>query len=109
MKTIVARNLKLLRETAGYTQKAVAEFIGVDRGAYANYESESPRLMPFDLLNKVCELYGISLKSLINENAVKSDFVCAFRISLSNSQDISEIANFKKVVRDYLQMCTYKK
>lgn len=107
MKTIVAKNLKILRGKAGYSQKEVADFLGIERGAYANFETDSSRLMSIDKLERICELYGISLKSLFNENLQTDEFVCAFRISSLNQNDIAVIANFKKVVRNYLQFCTY--
>jgi len=109
MKKIVAKNLKLLRDTAGYTQKEVAESIGVDRGAYANFENESPRQMPFNLMRKVCDLYGISLSDLINENSenLGKEFVYAFRVKAKNKTDLKEISNFKKIIRNYLKMSSY--
>ena len=36
---IVGRNLKALREANCYTQEQVASYLGVQRSAYANYES----------------------------------------------------------------------
>lgn len=111
MKTIVARNLKLLRDSAGYTQQEVANLIGIERGEYANYESSgAPRLMPFDLMRQICDLYGVPLNELIKKNSEKAEneFVYAFRVKTKNYADLKEIANFKKVISNYLKLCAYK-
>ena len=39
MNTITGRNLKALREANGYTQEKMAEYLGLGRSAYANYEA----------------------------------------------------------------------
>ena len=39
MKTIVSENLKKFRDSSDYSQLDVAQFLGIERGAYANYES----------------------------------------------------------------------
>ena len=109
MKALIGANLKLFREAASYTQNHVAQFLGIDRGAYANYESGT-REMPYDLMEKICELYGISLSSLFEEDpaVIASELCCAFRIETPSPEDISEISNFKNIVRNYLKMCDYQ-
>ena len=37
-KEIVARNLKSLREANGFTQERLANYLGIGRSAYSNYE-----------------------------------------------------------------------
>lgn len=108
MKTIVGENLKRFRDASEYTQDEVATYIGIVRGAYANYETGA-REMPYDMLLKVCELYGIALSSLFEEDVkkIEDDLVCAFRVKDPNIGDIKEISHFKNVVRNYLKMCSY--
>jgi len=108
MKTIVSGNLKHLREAWGYTQLKVATFLGIDRGAYANYESGS-REMPYELMNKICELYGVDLSVLFEEDSsmLQDELACAFRVDNPCDEDIKEISHFKEVVRNYLKMYSY--
>jgi transcriptional regulator with XRE-family HTH domain len=108
MKTIVGKNLKHFREASEYTQLEVATYLSIDRGAYANYESGA-REMPFDLLLKVCEFFGIAMSSLFEEDEkkIENDLVCAFRLKNPNNEDIKEISHFKNVVRNYLKMTSY--
>lgn len=108
MKTVESKNLKLFRESLNFTQERVASYLGIDRGAYANYESGN-REMPYQLMEKVCELYGIGLISLYEEDEqkVKDELVCAFRTDNLNDDDLREISNFKKIVRNYLKLKNY--
>jgi transcriptional regulator with XRE-family HTH domain len=108
MKTIVGENLKRFRSASDYSQLDVAEYLNIDRGAYANYESGS-REMPYPLVVKVCELYGISLSMLFDEDQskIENELVCAFRIKEINNEDIKEMSHFKNIVRNYLKMCSY--
>ncbi|MBP1613940.1 MAG: family transcriptional regulator [Bacteroidetes bacterium] len=108
MKTIVSDNIKSFREAWNYTQSKVAAFLGIDRGAYANYESGN-REMPYELMTKICELYGIDLSVLFEEDSsiLEDELVCAFRLENPCDEDIKEISHFKQVVRNYLKMYSY--
>lgn len=108
MKTVVGENLRRFRNASDYNQSDVADYLRIERGAYANYESGS-REMPYELVLKVCELYGISLSALFEEDPAKieNELVCAFRAKTTNNEDIKQIALFKNVVRNYLKMLTY--
>ena len=55
MNTITGRNLKALREANGYTQEKMAEYLGVGRSAYANYEV-GDRETPLEVLQKAADL-----------------------------------------------------
>ena len=46
---IIGRNMKALREANSYTQEQVAAYLGINRSAYANYES-GEREAPIDVL-----------------------------------------------------------
>lgn len=104
-KLIVGKNLKLLRDAADYKQQEVADKLEIERGAYANYESGN-REMPFNLLQKVCEFYGINMSILFEEDAalLEKDMICAFRKNKLSADDQKEVNYFKSVVRNYLKM-----
>ena len=108
MKNIVSENLKNFRDSSDYSQLDLAQFLGIERGAYANYESGS-REMPYELVLKICELYGISISSLFEEDysKIEDEIFCAFRLKNPNKEDIAEMSLFKNVVRNYLKMCSY--
>ncbi len=109
-KTITGRNLKALREANGYTQEKMAEYLGVGRSAYANYEA-GERETPLEVLQKAADLFGCELALLFEEDqkAVRNMLVCAFRADDLSADDLSaddmrEVASFKSVVMNYLKM-----
>ena len=104
-KEIVGRNLKALREANCYTQEQVASFLGIQRSAYANYES-GEREAPIGLLEKAGELMGCELSVLFDEDekVVRDMLVCTFRADNLGERDLEEIAAFKRIVLNYMKM-----
>nr|WP_314099848.1 helix-turn-helix transcriptional regulator [uncultured Lachnoanaerobaculum sp.] len=51
--------LEAARKNAGYTQKEVAEKIGIHNQTVSKYENDSSKI-PFDLMEKLCNLYGVT-------------------------------------------------
>lgn len=104
-KMVVGRNLKALREANGYTQEQVANFLGIGRSAYANYEA-GERETPMEVMERASELFGCELALLFDEDeqAVKNMLVCAFRADNLSVNDMKEVAAFKNIVLNYLKM-----
>ena len=102
---VVGRNLKALREANGYTQEQVANFLGIGRSAYANYEA-GERETPMEVMERACELLGCELALLFDEDeqAVKNMLVCAFRADNLSVNDMKEVAAFKNIVLNYMKM-----
>ena len=105
MNTIIGNNLRILREANKFTQEQVASFLKINRSTYSNYETGN-REAPFDILEKVSNLYGCDLHLLFEEDVdiVKEMLVCAFRVDNLSESDIAEIAHFKSIVKDYIKM-----
>lgn len=104
-KMVVGRNLKALREANGYTQEQVANFLGIGRSAYANYEA-GERETPMEVMERASELFGCELALLFDEDAqaVRNMLVCAFRADNLSVNDMKEVAAFKNIVLNYLKM-----
>ena len=104
-KMVVGRNLKALREANGYTQEQVANFLGIGRSAYANYEA-GERETPMEVMERASELFGCELALLFDEDeqAVKNKLVCAFRADNLSVNDMKEVAAFKNIVLNYMKM-----
>lgn len=102
---VVGRNLKALREANGYTQEQVANFLGIGRSAYANYEA-GERETPMEVMERASELFGCELALLFDEDeqAVKNMLVCAFRADNMSVNDMKEVAAFKNIVLNYMKM-----
>ena len=102
---LIAQNIKRMREASGYTQDKVAEFLGVGRSAYANYEA-GERGIPLPLMEKLADLYGCDLYDLYteDESLLESMLVTAFRVESLSADDMRQIAAFKRIVKNSLKM-----
>ena len=105
MESIVSNNLKILRENSGYTQRQIADFLGVNRSAYANYES-GERTAPLSVLEGVAKLFGVDVTMLweVEPNEIKSSLLCAFRADELAAEDMKHVADFKDIAMSYLKM-----
>ena len=105
MDKIVARNLKKLRETAGYTQNDVSSALGLSRSAYSNYEL-GDREIPYDIIEKASDFFGCDMGCLFeeNENINATLLVSAFRTTGLSRTDAIEVMRFTDIVKSYLKM-----
>lgn len=95
----------MLRENSGYTQKQVAEFLGINRSAYANYET-GERNIPLTVLEGVAKLFGVDMAVLFDTDIanIRSSLLCAFRADDLSADDMKQVADFKDVAMSYLKM-----
>ncbi len=105
MKEIIGQNIKKFREACKFTAEQVASHIGVQRSAYANYEA-GIREMPLESLEKVSDLFGCELSDLISEGGANEELLmlCSFRADGLTDEDVSAIASFKAIVKNYMKM-----
>ena len=102
---IIAKNIKMLRQTSNYTQENVASFLGIGRAAYSNYES-GDRELPLSCIEKLADLYGCDAYMLYeeNESVIEDMLATAFRVDNLSPADMEQIAAFKRVVKNSLMM-----
>ena len=102
---IVASNIKRLRDASGFTQDIVANYLNVNRSAYANYETGA-RELPLQLMEKLADLYGCEMYDLYSEDVdvVSTMLATAFRVDTLSREDIEQIAAFKRIVNNSLKM-----
>lgn len=102
---IIGKNLKDYRLKNKYTQDQIASYLGADRSAISYYESGKREISIVDL-NKLCDLYYIELDVLLEPNAAinAANLAFAFRINSKNIQDLTSIAQFQKIVKNYLKI-----
>lgn len=105
MSNVIGTNLEKLRLANRLTQEQVADYLGIKRSAYANYEA-GMREPSLDILEKAASLFGCELSLLFEEdsNVVDKMLVAAFRVDNLSKEDMKEIADFKNVVINYLKM-----
>ena len=56
--------LKILRTEKGYSQKDIAQLLGITQQAYANYE-RGARQADYDTLNKLADIFGVSVDYIL--------------------------------------------
>ena len=102
---LIANNIKRMRDASGYTQENVADFLGVGRSAYANYEA-GEREIPLAAMERLADLYGCELLDLYTEDeaVLASMLVTAFRVDSLSPEDMEQIAAFKRIVKNSIKM-----
>jgi transcriptional regulator with XRE-family HTH domain len=101
----IGSNIKELRKRMGLNQDALAKYLEVHREVISYYENGS-RTIPVEELMKLTDLFGCELSDLLNENpqALNACLAFAFRANELQEQDLESIAEFKKVVKNYLKL-----
>ena len=105
MDKIIGQNLCKLRKVNNFTQEQVAEYLGINRSTYSNYEL-GEREMPFELLERMADLLGCDLTVLMEEDETVVDemMICSFRVNDLSADDLEQIATFKRIVKNYVKM-----
>ncbi|MDL2238535.1 helix-turn-helix transcriptional regulator [Christensenellaceae bacterium OttesenSCG-928-K19] len=62
------KKVKILRTEKGWSQKEVAEQLGITMRAYQNYELNNVLPRKKDILTKLCEMYGVTKGQLLDDN-----------------------------------------
>ena len=105
MDKIISKNLKALRERLGYTQDAVADYLGINRVELSYYEG-GKRTIPSEKLTKLADLYSVDEYDLYEEDerVLQNNLAFAFRAEDLTSEDLISIASFRKIATNYLKM-----
>lgn len=85
-------NLRELRQKAGYTQKDIACYLGIDRTTYVKYETgaSEPNI---DTITKLANYFGVSTDFLLGNKSVEKDAydIDAFQFALyGETKDLSD-------------------
>lgn len=104
---IIGQNIKLFRDKLGLTQEMLAGYLQTTREQISYYESGS-RSVSTDHLNSLANLFCMNEYDFYEADAEKRkiNISFAFRADTLNTEDLQGIAQFKKIVRNYLNMKT---
>lgn len=102
---IIGKNIKLFREKLGFSQEHIASFLGIKREMVSYYETGN-RNIPVNDLQKLADIFGIELLDILeeNENLNSANIALAFRAEILEQQDLNVIANFKKIIKNYIKL-----
>lgn len=102
---IIGNNIKNFREKLGLKQDDLAVYLNINREEISYYET-GKRTIPTEVIAKSAKLFGIDEYDLFEtdteSNNVKVAF--AFRADALNHDDLNHIADFRKIVLNYLNM-----
>lgn len=102
---IIGTNIKRLREAVGVTQEELAAFLEVSREVVSYYEN-GLRNVPSNIISKAAIFLGVDEYDLFEEDAELNvaNVAFAFRATNLDAGDLKEIASFKKIVLNYLNI-----
>lgn len=102
---IIGLNIKALREKMGLTQNALAQYLGTSREQVGYYEI-GKRSMPSAQLSKLANLFCMNEYDFYEEDLQSKsiNIAFAFRANELQAQDLESIAQFKKIVLNYISM-----
>lgn len=102
---IIGLNLKRYRESLGLTQDLLANYLGINREEVSYYEN-GRRAMPTQLLSRAANLFGIDEYDFYESDEATNEVKVslAFRADTLGAEDLRHIADFRKIVLNYLGM-----
>lgn len=104
-KTIIGQKVKTLREKAGLNQMQIAQFLEVDQSTISKCE-KGERQFQVDHLERLGNLFGLSLDDLMNEEVPVAPLQIAFRADGMQIEDLHAIADIQKIALNLHQMRT---
>lgn len=101
----IGQNIKTLRDKIGLTQESLAQYLGTSREQVGFYEI-GQRPVPSAQLSKLANLFCMNEYDFYEEDMQNRsiNIAFAFRADELQSQDLQSIAQFKKIVHNYMSM-----
>lgn len=101
----VGQNIRQFRERLGFTQSTVADYLGIAREQVSYYETGA-RPVSTDHLQKLADLFGIDAYDLLDPDSFQRQLNVnlAFRADQFTADDLTSIAAFKRIVKNYHKM-----
>ncbi len=102
---IIGRNIRYFRDNLGLNQEELALYFGNTREEVSYYET-GKRTIPTEVISKAAKLFGIDEYDLYETDPelAKTYVAFAFRADVLNPDDLQHIADFRKIVLNYLNM-----
>lgn len=101
----IGQNIKILREKMALTQDGLAQYLGTSREQIGYYEI-GKRSIPSAQLSKLANLFCMNEYDFYEEDLANRSINIAFALRADElqTQDLQSIAQFKKIVHNYLSM-----
>jgi len=99
----IGNKIKVLREKAGLSQTHIAQFLGIDQSTVSKCE-KGERQFQVDHLERLGNLFGVSLGDLMNEDLPVAHLQIAFRADGLLVEDLNAIADIQKIAMNLDRM-----
>lgn len=102
---IIGQNICYFRTSIGLSQEDFADYLGVARPMVSYFENGSRRI-PSEIIAKAAKLFGVEDFDLyeVDPDIRGAHLSFAFRAEGLSASDLNQIADFKKIVLNYLGM-----
>jgi transcriptional regulator with XRE-family HTH domain len=102
---IIGQNICHFRTTLGLSQDDFADYLDVARPMVSYFENGSRRI-PSEIITKAAKLFGVEELDLYeaDPDIRGAHLSFAFRADGLSASDLKQIADFKKIVLNYLGM-----
>ena len=104
---IIGKNLQFLRQKQGFAHDQIAEYLKITPEALKDLEN-GIQPIPTPLMSLLANLYGVDKYDLYEEKMGSESAIpdFNFRVASIAVSDLKQIASFKKIIRNYLNMTT---
>lgn len=92
----IGKKIKELRTQAGFSQETIANYLHVDQSLISKIE-QGDREVSTDIIKKLSELFGCSVKAFIENHNYKQSLKVAFRSSKLTEKDLKSIAAINRI------------
>lgn len=93
---LASKRFKELRESSNLTQVQIANFLNIDQSYVSKFE-KGERKLSVDILEKICNLFGCTLKYFEIEDEKYTPMSIAFRSNTLQNEDLETISAINKV------------
>lgn len=94
--SFIGKNIRILRENAGFTQGNLARFMGVDQSLISKIE-KGERSLSTDMIEKLASLFGVTVNQLESQEVAISKLSFAFRGSDFSVTEMEAISAINKI------------
>lgn len=107
---IIGKNLQVLRQKQGFVHDHIAEYLEITPKELSDFEKGN-RPIPTALMSSLANLYGVDKYDLYKENLGSESTIPDFNFRGDSIpiSDLKQIASFKKIIRNYLEMSAHLK
>jgi len=103
---VLGRNILSLRKKLNLSQEDLASFLEIQSREIISYYENGTRNIPIEIAQRISDLFGVELYDLLSEDLSKNtaELAFAFRADEVKLEDLVILSEFKKIVKNYLQI-----